>query len=568
MNNIFKSISMAALALMATSCLELEPKDQMADNNLWSTPDDYQLFANQYYGWTHSFGDIVYDGTMSDKRSDLIQDKGSHNTVSNGTNTIPSSDKSYTDAYKHIRRCNLLLEHAPSYPQQKDIAQPVGEAYFFRAYSHFELVRLYGNVIIVDRVIDVDDPRMNAKRDDRCDVIDFCISDLQKAAEHLGKFSDVEKGRISMEGAYAFLSRVALYEGTWQKFRGNTAKANEYLTIAAEAARKVIDSGSFTLFYNPILAESSQKYMFLLEDTKCNPAGLMKKDNTEYIFSRCYDEQLYRHNLNLTVECLNNAQVISRKMANMYLCSDGLPIEKSSKFQGYEKMTSEWANRDNRMRYTMSRPGDAFFNNSNPRTEWTVEEVEAAAAASPFRPTSNTRYFAQKWATERGVESRYESYDYPIIRYAEVLLNYAEATYELTEQISDNDLDISLNLVRCRVNPEMPKLSNSLVSANGLDMRQEIRRERTVEFFNEGFRLDDLKRWKTAEIEMPMPFLGVKWTGTEYATRGGTLTYPLDPEGCIIYEDNRVWEQKHYLYPLPLDQLQLNPNLGQNPGWR
>lgn len=568
MNKIFKSISMAAVALLATSCLELEPKDQLADNNLWSTPEDYQLFANQFYGWTHSFGDIVYDGVMSDKRSDLIQDKSGRNTVSNGTNTIPASDGNYSNAYKHIRRCNLLLEHAPSYAQPKDIKQAVGEAYFFRAYSHFELVRLYGDAIIVDKVIDVDDPRMNAKRDNRCDVIDFCISDLKNAAEYLNRFADVDKGRISTEGAYAFLSRVALYEGTWQKFRGNTAKANEYLKIAADAARQVIDSKSFSLFYNPALGETSQKYMFLLEDTKCNPAGLMKKDNTEYIFSRCYDEKLYRHNLNLTVECLNNAQVISRKMANMYLCSDGLPITKSPKFQGYDKMTSEWTNRDNRMRYTMSRPGDAFFNNSNPRTEWTQEEVDAKAAASPFRPGSATRYFAQKWATERGVESRYESYDYPIIRYAEVLLNYAEATYELNENISDADLDLSLNLVRCRINPEMPKLSNALVNANGLDMREEIRRERTVEFFNEGFRLDDLKRWKTAEIEMPMPFLGVKWTGTEYATRGGTLTYPLDAEGCIIYEDNRVWEQKHYLYPLPLDQLQLNPNLGQNPGWR
>lgn len=568
MNKILKSISMAAVAMLATSCLELEPKDQLADNNLWATPDDYQLFANQFYGWTHSFGDIVYDGTMSDKRSDIIQDKGGRNVVSNGTNTVPASDGNYSNAYKHIRRCNILIEHAREYAQQSDIAQPLGEAYFFRAYSHFELVRLYGDAIIVDEVIDVDDPRMNAKRDNRCDVIDLCISDLHKASELLKDFSALEKGRISREGALAFLSRVALYEGTWQKFRNNTERANGYLKEAADAAKAVIESNSFSLFYNPVLGETSQKYMFILEDAKCNPAGLQKKDNTEYIFSRCYDEELYRHNLNMTVECLNNAQVISRKMANMYLCSDGLPIEKSPKFQGYDKMTSEWVNRDNRMRHTLSRPGDAFFSNTNPRTEWTQEEVDALAASSPYRPGSYTRYYAHKWATERKVETRYESYDYPIIRYAEVLLNYAEAKYELTEQISDDDLDLSLNLVRCRINPEMPKLSNALVSANGLDMRQEIRRERTVEFFNEGFRLDDLKRWKTAEVEMPMPFLGVKWTGTEYATKGGTLSYPLNADGCIIYEDNRVWEQKHYLYPLPLDQLQLNPNLGQNPGWR
>ena len=112
-----------------------------------------------------------------------------------------------------------------------------------------------------------------------------------------------------------------------------------------------------------------------------------------------------------------------------------------------------------------------------------------------------------------------EGYDYPVIRYAEVLLNYAEAVYERDDAISDDDLNISLNLVRNRINKSMPKLSNNLVTANGLNMREEIRRERTVELFNEGFRIDDLKRWKTAETEMPKDFLGIKWTGTEYANQ-------------------------------------------------
>ena len=99
---------------------------------------------------------------------------------------------------------------------------------------------------------------------------------------------------------------------------------------------------------------------------------------------------------------------------------------------------------------------------------------------------------------EREGADYYESMDFPIIRYAEVLLNFAEAIYELNDKISDSDLDKSLNLVRLRVNPTMPKLSNSFVTSNGLSMREEIRRERTVELYLEGFRIDDLKRWKTA----------------------------------------------------------------------
>lgn len=572
MNKILKTISIAAIALTATSCLELEPKEQLAEPDMWNTPEDFQLFANQMYGWTLSFGDIVYDGIMSDKRSDLIQDKNGINTIANGTNVVPSSDGYYSGNYDRIRRCNILIEHAAGFGKQSAISHALGMAYFFRAYCHSELVRMYGDAIIVTQTIDVDDPRMNAKRDNREDVIDVVIEDLKTAAGLLKPFSEIEAGDVCSEAAYALLARVALREGTWQKFRGNTTNTTRYFNEAADAARKVIESNSFQIFYNAGLGEKSYKYMFLLEDAvKSNPMGLTKKDNTEYIYVRHYDPELSRHGKNLTIECLNNAQIVSRKMAQMYLCQDGLPIEKSKQFQGYEKRISEWLNRDNRMHQQISRPGDAFWGNTeqNCRVDWLGEEADLAHCADPsFSPTGFTRYYNNKWATEHQCTSGYESYDYPIIRYAEVLLTYAEAIYEREEAISDADLDLSLNLVRCRVNPDMPKLSNALVNANALDMRTEIRRERTVEFYNEGFRLDDLKRWNEAINEMPKPFLGVKWTGTEYATKGGSNTYPLDDEGCIVFEDNRQWKKKNDLYPLPLDQLQLNPNLGQNPEWK
>ena len=572
MNKIFKTISISAIALAATSCLELEPKEQLAEPDMWNTPEDFQLFANQMYGWTLTYGDIVYDGIMSDKRSDIIQDKGSRNTVSNGTNVVPTGDGYYGSNYSRIRRCNMLIDHAADYSRPADIAHPLGMAYYFRAYCHSELVRMYGDAIIVDHVLDTDDGLLFAKRNDRAEVIKFAIEDLKKAAELLKPYSEIQAGDLCSEAANALLARIALREGTWQKFRNNETEAHTLLSEAATAADKVIASQSFKLFYNAGLGEKSYKYMFLLEDAnKSNPMGLTKKDNTEYIFVRHYDPEIYRHNQNLTVECLNNAQIVSRKMAQMYLCQDGLPIEKSKVFQGYEKRISEWLNRDNRMHQQISRPGDAFWGNTaqNCRVDWLGEEADLAHCADPsYNPTSYTRYMNNKWAAEHQVESRYESYDYPIIRYAEVLLTYAEAVYERDGAITDDDLDKSLNLVRLRVNPEMPKLSNDLVNKNGLSMRQEIRRERTVEFYNEGFRLDDLKRWNEAKTEMPKPFLGVKWEGTEYATKGGTNTYPLDADGCIIFEDNRQWETKNDLYPLPIDQLQLNPNLEQNPGWK
>lgn len=570
MKYTLKAILVMALGCLTYSCLDLDPKDQIADGNYWQEASDFKLFANQFYGWTRDFSNSVYDAPHSDKRSDLILDKSGTNVYSNGTNSIPTGDNNYTDNYNRIRRTNILLQKADSYGNQSDIEQYIGEAKFFRAYCYFELLQLYGDVIITKKPLDVTDPEMKVARNDRSEVVDFMIQDLKDAAGQLPLTSAVENGRVGSEGAWAFLSRVALYEGTWQKFRGNEARGKELLDVAAKAAKEVINSKNFSLYTPAILGDSAQKYMFILEDVKSNPAGLLKASNTEYIFSRHHDETLNPIGKNITKECLANAQQIAQKFAALYLCQDGLPIEKSSlylfKVDGI--IAHEYQNRDNRMLYTLCVPGGYYWSNENSRVNWTSDAADKASASiKGYSPANGSGYANQKWAAERKVQTNSEGYDYPVIRYAEVLLNYAEAVYERDDAISDDDLNISLNLVRNRINKSMPKLSNNLVTANGLNMREEIRRERTVELFNEGFRIDDLKRWKTAETEMPKDFLGIKWTGTEYATKWPNVSYAKNSDGYIILETGRKWESKHYLYPLPTDQLQLNPNLKQNPGW-
>ena len=570
MKYTLKAILVMALGCLTYSCLDLDPKDQIADGNYWQEASDFKLFANQFYGWTRDFSNSVYDAPHSDKRSDLILDKSGTNVYSNGTNSIPTGDNNYTDNYNRIRRTNILLQKAESYGNQSDIEQYIGEAKFFRAYCYFELLQLYGDVIITKKPLDVTDPEMKVARNDRSEVVDFMIQDLKDAAGQLPLTSAVENGRVGSEGAWAFLSRVALYEGTWQKFRGNEARGKELLDVAAKAAKEVINSKNFSLYTPAILGDSAQKDMFILEDVKSNPAGLLKASNTEYIFSRRHDETLNPIGKNITKECLANAQQIAQKFAALYLCQDGLPIEKSSlylfKVDGI--IAHEYQNRDNRMLYTLCVPGGYYWSNENSRVNWTSDAADKASASiKGYSPANGSGYANQKWAAERKVQTNSEGYDYPVIRYAEVLLNYAEAVYERDDAISDDDLNISLNLVRNRINKSMPKLSNNLVTANGLNMREEIRRERTVELFNEGFRIDDLKRWKTAETEMPKDFLGIKWTGTEYATKWPNVSYAKNSDGYIILETGRKWESKHYLYPLPTDQLQLNPNLKQNPGW-
>lgn len=554
------------------SCLDMEPKTQLADTNYWQTPDHFKLFATQFYGWTVDFKQLD-DSPHSDVRSDL-RTGITLDVYSNGTNSIPSSDKTYTDNYNRIRQTNMLLQQAESYAAPSDIATFVGEAHFFRAYCYFDLLQVYGDVIITRTPLDIDSPEMQMSRNSRSEVVDFIIEDLEEAVRLLpaaNEISSNDEGRLSSQAASAFLSRVALYEGTWQKFRNggqNNERSKALLDIAATSAHDVMESDFFELFAPEELGTEAYKYLFILENDKSNPAGITKSANKEYIFTRRHDPTLASIGFNITQGRLGNAVYVTRKMANMYLQNNGLPVDPQT--WDYSKVDSEFKNRDNRMSNTLMIPGHTYWGTGGGRIDWTGSAEEIANASHKnYMPSTGTGYFPHKWCCERdGVPTGMEAYDYPIIRYAEVLLNYAEAVFERDDKISDEDLAISLNLTRKRVNPNMPDLTNAFVSANNLDMRTEIRRERTVEFYDENFRIDDLKRWKTAEEEMPMNLTGVKWRGTDYETKwSDASSKTMDADGCIIYEQGRVWEEKHYLYPLPIDQLKLNSNLKQNPGW-
>jgi hypothetical protein len=214
-----------------------------------------------------------------------------------------------------------------------------------------------------------------------------------------------------------------------------------------------------------------------------------------------------------------------------------------------------------------------YWSYSKSRVSWLGDAADLAnAAETSFLPNYDAGYFSQKWSSERSVSTTYEGQDWPVLRYAEVLLTYAEALFEKDGNISDENLDKSLNLVRLRVNPTMPKLSNAFVIANGLDMKEEIRRERTIEFFLEAQRFHDLRRWKTAEIEMVQSLLGVKFTGTEFEVVWNPTSRPAVDAvtGRILFQDasKRTFDpSKHYLYPIPKKHLDYNPSLIQTGTW-
>jgi hypothetical protein len=578
-----KKITIALLVFFLTGCnkmLNLNPLDQLSDATYWKTPNDFMLAANAFYAYERAFTDANNtnnDNTgnpHNDIRSDL---SATLNEFSSGANPVYTTDPFYTGDYTKIRNINYFLDKAQSYATPADIAEYVAEAQFFRAYVYFDLLQLYGEVPLVTTPLSTNSPQLMAPRTSRDSVVNQIVADLQAAIPNLPLQSAMpasNQGRISQGAAQAFLGRVTLYEGTWQEFRGNTARAQTLLTLSVAASQAVIGSNQYALFKPTVLGDSALKYLFVLENPDAqglsNPAGLGKSANTEYILANQYDYA--KRQIGTNFSFANNHYEVTRKLANMYLCTDGLPVTSSKVFQGYATENSEFQNRDNRMRYTLMIPGKTYWTQApKARIDWKGDATDLANAAYPdFNPCSISGYHANKWSSERNILPDAEAYDYPVIRYAEVLLNYAEAKFELNGTISDADLNLSLNLVRLRINTDngMPPLTNAFVSANGLDMRTEIRRERTIELFNEGFRVDDLKRWKTAETEMPMDLLGIQWTGTAYQTAwpaAGTL--PLDANGCIIFQTGRVWQQKNYLLPLPTQELQLNPNLVQNPGW-
>lgn len=570
---IYIKIALAALLFTGVSCndlVDMKPINEISDADYWKTPDQFRLAANEFYTYLRSFSDILNDMPHADRRSDIMYVSGG-STFSNGSNTVPSSDGNWNTAYTRIRATNYLIEKANTYSQPNDIKTFVAEAKFFRAYSYFDLLQQFGEVPIVTKTLTTTSSELTSPQNSREEVVNLIVQDLEAAITDLpleNAIAASDKGRISKGAAQAFLSRVALYEGTWQKFRGNTARANTLLDKAISNGDEVIKSTQYELFAPTALGDSAQKYMFILENQQSNPANITKAANKEYILANRYDFNLRQIRMNVTKATLNNVYWVTRKFASMYLCSDGLPIEKSPQFQGYKTTTSEYQNRDNRMQYTMMVDGRYYWNNQNPgaRVTWKGDAIDIANSNGKYKSNSNTGYATQKWATERRLDDNQEAYDYPVIRYAEVLLNYAEAVYERNGTISDLDLNRSLNVVRNRVNKSMPKLSNAFVATNGLDMRTEIRRERTIELYFEGFRRDDLIRWKTAEIEMPIDIQGIQWTGTAYETYWPSIKNNV-VNGVYRIETGRKWQEKNYLLPIPSQQIQLNPNLKQNAGW-
>ncbi|TKG94973.1 RagB/SusD family nutrient uptake outer membrane protein [Puteibacter caeruleilacunae] len=564
---ITKYIYLMIMSTILFSCekdLDLYPRDKFSEAVFFQNAEQFKQFATQFYdGLPSASGSIG-----SDAGSDLMAG-WSLSSVSNGSYSPSPNSGHWSGAYSTIRNTTYLVQKVEEVDVElkNQVTVYIGEVRFFRAMTYFGLLKSFGGVPIIDKVLDLNDEEMlYGPRATREQVVDYILADLNAAITALPNEKDIasnDKGRVSKEAALSFKARVALFEGTWRKFRNKDGAA--LLDQAIDASNQVITGGQYELFdRRDVLGNESYKYFFILDKNKTNIAGLTKADQNEYIFVNKYDIDLRAAGF----PSAHGFPSVTKKFADLFLCTDGLPIEKSPLFQGRQTVLSEYENRDIRMINILEKPYERYWANYPPEynRNWDNQDAGGVEYQINFGNETRTGYYAHKFRPEIAPPF---APDYPVIRLAEVLLINAEAKFEKNNSITDGDLNITINKLRERAG--LAALTNAFVSSNGLDMRNEIRRERTIELFLEGFRFDDLRRWKTAEIEMPKPLRGVLWKDTQYDTdpTWGEVDFPQDGDGYIIVEpaSERKFEEKHYLFPLPTRQILLNPQLKQNPGW-
>ena len=546
------TVLLLAVLWGCTKDLDLNPREEIAEKSFWKSPDQFKMATNEYYETLLP----KHDTDQLDSDSDLAH-QGGPNDVSTGTNIVQDEDATWNISYRELRQINTMLTRAAEYKGDKsEIAVSVAEGKFFRAFAYFQLVVRFGDVPYFDRPLTgVKDELLKKPRTRRDTVITNILKDLDEAAKALplqSALAAADIGRVTKGAAQALKARIALFEATWAKYHGTPGNVNQLLDQSIAAARAVIESGEYDLYTHAAAPEESYLRSYLL-------AG---NDSPEQILARRYASDPGRaHTFGFNLSFGNSIEG-TKKLADMYVCTDGLPVTKSGMFYGYDTPTSEYENRDLRMSNTFMIPFSAHAHGSNP---------DGFPINFP-NPTILPGYRIRKFVSDDQACWSFQCTEFKhILKYSEVLLNLAEALYEKNSSISDSDLEGTVNLLRTRGG--VAKLTNQLVTDNELNMLEEIRRERTVELAFDNFRLNDLKRWKTAVSELNEDIKGVNIGSGAWNELIPELSFfplQLDDEGFKIVEHGatRQFAERNYLFPLPARQIQLSQRvLIQNPGW-
>ena len=613
------AVFISGLSVLAfSSCegfLDKFPETSLSPETFYTSEKELELATNGFYTMLPS-PDNTTDGALQDND---LEYHVALSSLQMGNRSAENESWS-SSTWSNLRELNYYLEHSVNCTSEDIRKKYDGVAYFFRAMFYYEKVRKYGDIPWYDHVISANDKAsLYRARDSRGFVMQKIMEDLDKAIDGLPVTWTEGVYRINKYAAYAFKSRVALFEGTWRKYHDVpdetymkddgtqlTLSSEYFLRQSADAAKAVIDYGKYKMYKGETIVKG-QPYrdFFVLEDAETSETILSRR----YLYT---DEMSIRHGVQFKYK--NERHSLTRALAYHYLMADGTPFQSQ---EGWQTMqyNQEFKNRDPRMAQTIAAP-DYVAVGTDASTKYypSCKDYER----SGYRPI---KYFSDD--THDGATT--STTDYAIFRYGEVLLNYAEAKAELGEA-DQTVIDQTVNVIRARVG--MPSLD--VTKANGtpdaflcsyytdkhLDgpdkgLVLEIRRERTVELVNEGFRLWDMLRWHEGQQLCPasntlgpgfigcwFPGLGEYdmnndgtpdlciYTGTKPSTdcentldvsEGKENTLSEGTSGYLIQfkDQSYKWEEKDYLYPIPVKQIQIYPKdeatgesvLTQNPGY-
>ncbi len=545
---LFVTIALGTLGLAGCE-LDRAPETTLSDTNFWKSESDFRGACNRFY--------TDLDGFWHDYRADDMSSGGA-NDVSSGNWTVPATSSDWTNPYSRIGKCNNAIEKIGSSDQTDAVKNRwIAEARFFRAYQYFELLKKYGDVPLILKAFDsTNDPEIKKARTPREEVIQQCYADLDFAFENLpdiDKVADASNwGRVSKSAALGLLTRIGLYEGTFSKYHSLGSDWKAHLQKCINAAEEMIREGKHSLY------PDFQKLFYF------DGEGRQNKEN---VFVKVYgpnDAGTITHGNSRQLE---NTASVTRSAVDQFLYTDGLPREKSP-----------LAVRD-------ETSYDDVFVNRDPRLAMTLYKIGEEAYKGAFIPFAYHKGYSIKkgFMLDQWQTNSKETVDKMIIRYAEVLLSYAEALYELNGSVTDAQLDLTVNAVRQR-SGMTARLTNDFATANGLNIRDEIRRERLVEFIDENIRYSDIIRWKTAEDVLPKAVVGAKFIDSETTTKraefekfltdengklNGKQAYDAKDFYVIEQADSRKFDpEKDYLYPIPTYEIATSDgNVTQNPKW-
>ena len=579
-----KYLALAGL-LGFTACddvIDLKPLDSFTDESYWTSVDDLRGYANRFY--TNLTGPSSSGDQQSDNRVASSYDAWLYNEYV----VEQAGDWSWTN----IRNLNFFMNRYQRVEgTDADINAQVAVIRFFRALDYFGKIKSYGDVPWYEKdLTDGDTEELFKARDTRDFVLGKVIEDLEFAIQWLPEKNAAVECALHKDAARTQLSRVCLYYGTFKKYHnvGGTPSSQELLQKAASNALAVMNTGRYEIVQGDDKGCGQQAFegyplyyqnQFVQEDLS---------SNKEAIMYRKYVDGTLMHGTGR-----NQGVGYSKDFAESFLCKDGKPIGVSELYQGDETIDDEMINRDPRMYniidnvhrpYTVQADGKIETTFSKFDKNYSAPNVSASGSVTGYANVKYSSADPTQWVANA------TTYDWFIYRYAEVLLNYAEAKYELGEMTQDV-LDATINKLRDRV--EMPhlKMEVGFTDPNWPDygyevapLLQEIRRERRIELVAEGFRYDDIIRWKGVKVyENPKTVLGMRVTdkvkslydeGTFGGETGRALveyqgkTY-IRPYTKELNDAGRKWasDDKRFLNPISKNVILINPNITQNPGW-